>query len=109
MPDLSNYARGLQEHPKLEAAVRLHGGMVCSSSQRDAADRSCTLIVTDVQKADLGSAALDVTNLHITTVDHILVSAMCLAFSGFFVCLVANVRMNVITPLLVACCHPDGE
>lgn len=67
----------LQVSPRLEAAVQVHGGMIRSSSQQDSRDKCYVLVVTDMQKADLGSAPPNMTNLHITTVDHVLVSPLC--------------------------------
>ncbi|KAL3156661.1 hypothetical protein ABBQ38_000943 [Trebouxia sp. C0009 RCD-2024] len=73
------------ESPRLEAAVQLHGGMICSSSQRDTGDRSCVLIVTDMQREDLGCVLPKVTNLHITTVDHILEAMLRSDTSGMMI------------------------
>ena len=63
-----------QENPKLHVAVQLHGGMIC---QQDTNDKYCVLVVADMHKADLASAPANAVNLHITTVDHILVSLLC--------------------------------
>lgn len=107
-PDCCHNLWVLQESPRLEAAVQLHGGMICSSSQRDAGDRSYVLIITDMQREDLGSVPPNVPNLHITTVDHILVSPTCYAFRACILCLIAHVCINVIVPLSMHVVRPHN-
>lgn len=63
----------MQAHPKLEAAVHLHGGTI---SQQNTGSRCCVLVATDMQKAYLSSVPPNTANLHITTVDHMLVSRL---------------------------------
>lgn len=63
----------MQATPKLEAAVHLHGGTI---GQQNTGSRCCVLVATDVQKADLSSVPPNMANLHITTLDHMLVSLL---------------------------------
>lgn len=94
---------GLQERPRLEAAVQLHGGTISPSSQQESGDKSRVLIVTDMQKADLASAPPNATNLHITTVDHVLVSPTSVASRTFVVPLTVIICISAMGLASDAC------
>lgn len=58
--------------------MQLHGGII---HQQVTSDKCCVLVVADMKKAGIASAPPNAANLHITTVDHILVSLLCDALS----------------------------
>ena len=58
--------------PAFAAAVQKHGGTLGMAPT--SANIATVLVTSDLQQPDLGDARPDVTNLHVTTVDHVLVS-----------------------------------
>jgi len=54
------------------AAVQKHGSTLGTAPT--SANMATVLVTSDLQQPDLGDAPPTVTNLHVTTVDHVLVS-----------------------------------
>ena len=65
---------GMQANPRLQEAAQLYGGCLSSQSEPNVSDQTVVLVVEDMQAPDLTAISHKMTSLHITTVDHLLVS-----------------------------------
>jgi len=60
-----------------EEAVKLYGGSISSQAAASSTGTTTVLVTTDLQKPDLSRVPPDINELHLTTVDHVLVSLFC--------------------------------
>ena len=73
----NSLSAAMQAYPHLEEAVEGHAGHLTAFPRAQALQQTVVLIVTDMSAPDLSGASPQMTQLHITTVDHLLVSEDC--------------------------------
>lgn len=77
-PTSKAYVCWKQANPRLQEAAQLYGGCLSSPSELNVPGRTVVLVVADMQDPDLSAAPPKMTDLHVTSVDHLLVSQLCI-------------------------------